>query len=107
MYLDCRTSPEVQYANTPSSLCLSFGCGFPEPAWSLRPWDHLGSLGFLGQWQHWPFLLCSFPRGPGLQLLHGAHEEDEPELSPWGRHGHALCQHEVADPGLTQSRSTV
>ena len=44
-----------------------------------------------------------FPRGPGLQLLHGAHEENEPELPPRRRHGHPFCQHEVTDPGTILS----
>ena len=39
------------------------------------------------------------PRGNGLQLLHPAHEEDEPQLPTRRRHGHTFRQHALPHPG--------
>lgn len=38
-------------------------------------------------------------RGDGIQLLHRADEEDEPELPSRWRHGLTLCQYALAHPG--------
>ncbi|CAI5789491.1 Hypothetical predicted protein [Podarcis lilfordi] len=43
-------------------------------------------------------LLVILDDGHCLQLFHRAYEADEPELPPWRRHGHPLCQHEIPHP---------
>lgn len=46
-------------------------------------------------------LLAPLFRGHGLQLFHGAHEENESELSTRRSYGHSLCQHALSNPGNT------
>lgn len=46
-------------------------------------------------------LLAPLFRGHGLQLFHGAHEENESKLSTRRSYGHSLCQHALSNPGNT------